>query len=111
MSSRAGESPASIGQTDACGYHSWQMTAFLVEQRELIVSSLPWSAEAFGRGWQEMAEISLDGIEACWLDDTWVEGRSGLRPGHSREMRSMSSLNSETMVSVRVPRVSWIAAT
>jgi adenosine deaminase len=27
-------------------------------------------AAAFGRGWQEMVEISLDGVEACWLDDT-----------------------------------------
>jgi adenosine deaminase len=27
-------------------------------------------ADAFGWGWQEMVEISLDGVEACWLDDT-----------------------------------------
>lgn len=33
-------------------------------------------AEAFGWGWQEMVEISLDGVEACWLDDT---GKASLR--------------------------------
>jgi adenosine deaminase len=27
-------------------------------------------ADAFGWGWQEMVAISLDGVEACWLDDT-----------------------------------------
>lgn len=26
-------------------------------------------ADAFGWSWQEMVEISLDGVEACWLDD------------------------------------------
>lgn len=26
-------------------------------------------ADAFGWGWQEMVAISLDGIDACWLDD------------------------------------------
>jgi adenosine deaminase len=33
-------------------------------------------ADAFGWGWQEMVEISLDGVEACWLDDT---GKATLR--------------------------------
>lgn len=33
-------------------------------------------AEAFGWGWQQMVEISLDGVEACWLDDT---GKAALR--------------------------------
>jgi adenine deaminase len=27
-------------------------------------------ADAFGWGWQQMVAISLDGVEACWLDDT-----------------------------------------
>jgi adenine deaminase len=27
-------------------------------------------AEAFGWGWQQMVEVSLDGVEACWLDDS-----------------------------------------
>jgi adenosine deaminase len=26
-------------------------------------------ADAFGWGWQQMVEVSLDGVEACWLDD------------------------------------------
>ena len=25
-------------------------------------------AEAFDWGWQEMVEVALDGVEACWLD-------------------------------------------
>jgi adenosine deaminase len=33
-------------------------------------------ADAFGWGWQEMVEISLDGVEACWLDDS---GKRALR--------------------------------
>ncbi len=33
-------------------------------------------ANAFGWGWQEMVEISLDGVEASWLDDT---GKAALR--------------------------------
>lgn len=27
-------------------------------------------ATAFGYGWNEMVAIALDGVEACWLDDT-----------------------------------------
>lgn len=27
-------------------------------------------ADAFVWGWEEMVQISLDGVEACWLDDT-----------------------------------------
>ncbi len=27
-------------------------------------------AAAFGWGWAEMVDIALDGVEACWLDDT-----------------------------------------
>lgn len=26
-------------------------------------------ADAFGWGWEEMVAVSLDGVEACWLDD------------------------------------------
>lgn len=33
-------------------------------------------AEAFGWGWQEMVEVSLDGVEGCWLDDS---GKATLR--------------------------------
>ncbi len=33
-------------------------------------------ADAFGWGWQEMVEIALDGVEACWLDDS---GKGALR--------------------------------
>jgi adenosine deaminase len=33
-------------------------------------------ADAFGWGWQEMVAISLDGVEACWLDDT---GKAAVR--------------------------------
>lgn len=27
-------------------------------------------AEAFDRGWHDMVQIAVDGVEACWLDDT-----------------------------------------
>lgn len=27
-------------------------------------------AAAFGWGWDEMVAIALDGVDACWLDDT-----------------------------------------
>ena len=27
-------------------------------------------AAAFGWGWDDMVSIALDGVEACWLDDT-----------------------------------------
>lgn len=33
-------------------------------------------AEAFGWGWRQMVEVSLDGVEACWLDDA---GKAALR--------------------------------
>ena len=33
-------------------------------------------ADAFGWGWQEMVEVALDGVEACWLDDA---GKAALR--------------------------------
>jgi adenosine deaminase len=33
-------------------------------------------ADAFGYGWDDMVEIALDGVEACWLDDT---AKSALR--------------------------------
>jgi adenosine deaminase len=33
-------------------------------------------ADAFGLGWQEMVAISLDAVEACWLDDT---GKAAVR--------------------------------
>jgi adenosine deaminase len=33
-------------------------------------------ADAFGWDWSEMVAISLDGVEACWLDDT---GKAELR--------------------------------
>lgn len=38
-------------------------------------------ADAFGWGWQDMVEISLDGVEACWLDEA---GKATLR----RQVRS-----------------------
>jgi adenosine deaminase len=27
-------------------------------------------ARAFGWGWDEMVRVALDGIEACWLDES-----------------------------------------
>ena len=27
-------------------------------------------ARAFGWGWWEMIDVALDGVEACWLDET-----------------------------------------
>jgi adenosine deaminase len=33
-------------------------------------------ADAFGWGWPEMVSVALDGVEACWLDDT---AKAGLR--------------------------------
>ena len=46
-------------------------------------------AEAFGWGWDEMVDIALDAVEACWADDErkgelrrrTEEARGALRPG------------------------------
>ncbi|QXC60212.1 adenosine deaminase [Aquihabitans sp. G128] len=46
------------------------------------------AAEAFGYGWDEMVDIALDGVEACWLEDADKAGvrarvadaREALRP-------------------------------
>jgi adenosine deaminase len=31
---------------------------------------VPLVAAAFGWGWDDMVAIALDGVEACWLDET-----------------------------------------
>jgi adenosine deaminase len=44
-------------------------------------------ASAFGWGWPEMVDVALDGVEACWLDES---DKAGLR---SRINEAASSLN------------------
>lgn len=36
------------------------------------------AAEAFGYGWDQMVDVALDGVRACWLDDV---DRAGIRAG------------------------------
>ena len=35
-------------------------------------------ARAFGYGWDEMVQVALDGVEACWLDESEKVGLRGL---------------------------------
>jgi adenosine deaminase len=34
-------------------------------------------ARAFGYGWDEMVQVALDGVEACWLDESEKRGLRG----------------------------------
>jgi adenosine deaminase len=44
-------------------------------------------ARAFGYGWDQMVEIALDGVEACWLDDA---DKASLRERITREAADLA---------------------
>jgi adenosine deaminase len=56
-------------------------------------------ARAFGWGWQQMVEVALDGVEACWFDEDGnadlrrriIEAASTLDPEHEDPSRASRS--------------------